>query len=67
MKISKDKAVEICELYLGNYTPLKHIARKVGVNPDTVTRTINNILQYKKIEERDTEMITGFFDLEKKG
>lgn len=66
MKISRDKAAEICELYLGSHMPPRHIAFKVGVSPATVTRTINNILQYKKIEEENTEMIKGFFDLERK-
>lgn len=54
----------ICELYMGYNMPLEKIARLMKVHPNTVSRVINRVLHYKKITDRDTELVRGYFKLE---
>lgn len=54
----------ICELYMGYNIPLADIARMVGVGANTVSRTIDKVLKFRSITDRNTHLIVGMFKME---
>lgn len=62
--MTRHTIARICELYMGYNMPLADIARMVGVGANTVSRTIDKVLKFRSITDRNTHLIVGRFKME---